>query len=95
MALTRSQIARKVSEEIGLTLKDSKEAISALTGAITQALNAVALPLVFYYLIRLTSDRALMGKHHNTAFQKWFAIIGSIVIILASGFALTAIFIKW
>jgi uncharacterized protein YjbI with pentapeptide repeats len=40
MALTRSQIARKVSEEIGLTLKDSKEAISALTGAITQALNA-------------------------------------------------------
>jgi Mn2+/Fe2+ NRAMP family transporter len=62
---------------------------------VTQTLNAVALPLVFYYLIRLTSDRALMGKYRNSAFQRWFAIIGSIVIIIASAFALTAIFIKW
>ena len=62
---------------------------------VTQTLNAVALPLVFYYLIRLTSDRVLMGKHLNSGFQKWFAITGSIVIIIASAFALTAIFIKW
>lgn len=62
---------------------------------VTQTLNAVALPLVFYYLIRLTSDRALMGKYRNSGFQRWFAIIGSIVIIIASAFALTAIFIKW
>jgi Mn2+/Fe2+ NRAMP family transporter len=58
----------------------------------TQTINAVALPLVFYYLISLTSNKSLMGKHVNTSFIKWFAIIGSIVIFLASVFALGSSF---
>lgn len=61
---------------------------------ITQTINAVALPLVFYYLIKLTSNVALMGKHVNSRFQKWFAIIGSVAIFVASAIALMAIFIK-
>ena len=36
----------------------------------TQTLNAMILPLVFYYLIRLTSDSGLMGKHINSGFQR-------------------------
>jgi Mn2+/Fe2+ NRAMP family transporter len=60
----------------------------------TQTINAVALPLVFYYLIRLTSDRKLMGDYKNSGFQKWFAIIGSIVIFVASVLTLLATFFK-
>lgn len=61
---------------------------------ITQTINAVALPLVFYYLIRLTSDKGLMGKYRNTGFQKWFAIIGSVLIFIASVLVLLATFLK-
>jgi uncharacterized protein YjbI with pentapeptide repeats len=40
MALTRSQIARTIAAESGLSLRNSRRVISALTGAITQALKA-------------------------------------------------------
>jgi Mn2+/Fe2+ NRAMP family transporter len=62
---------------------------------ITQTINAVALPLVFYYLIKLTSNPTLMGKYINSPFQKWFAIIGSIVIVIASALAISAVFFKF
>lgn len=58
----------------------------------TQTINAIALPLVFYYLIRLASDRRLMGKYENNGFQKWFTITGSVVIFIASVLALGATF---
>jgi Mn2+/Fe2+ NRAMP family transporter len=51
---------------------------------LTQTVNAIALPPVFYYLIKLTSDRSLMGEFANSRFQKWFSIICTIFIILAS-----------
>jgi NRAMP (natural resistance-associated macrophage protein)-like metal ion transporter len=50
----------------------------------TQTLNAMILPLVFFYLIRLTSDTRLMGEHTNSAFKRNFAIAGSVVIAIAS-----------
>jgi Mn2+/Fe2+ NRAMP family transporter len=50
----------------------------------TQALNAMTLPLVFYYLIKLTSDKQLMKEHVNNKFQKYFSIIATIVIFIAS-----------
>jgi len=50
----------------------------------TQTLNAMILPLVFFYLIRLTSDKRLMGEHANSAFQRNFAIVGSVLIAIAS-----------
>ena len=58
----------------------------------TQTINAVALPLVFFYLIKLTSDPALMGEYVNNPFQKWFAIICSVVIVIASVFTVASIF---
>ena len=61
---------------------------------VTQTINAVALPLVFYYLIKLTNNRQLMGKHANTPLQKWVATVGSVLIILASILALSATFFK-
>jgi Mn2+/Fe2+ NRAMP family transporter len=50
----------------------------------TQTLNAMMLPFVFYYLIRLTNDRRLMGTLVNSPFQKYFAIACTILIAVAS-----------
>lgn len=61
---------------------------------VTQIINAVALPLVFYFLINLTSDKELMGSFVNHPFQKNFAIVSSIVIILASIFTVAAVVFK-
>jgi Mn2+ and Fe2+ transporters of the NRAMP family len=51
---------------------------------VTQTINAVALPLVFYYLIRLTNDKSLMGEFANNSFQKYFSIGCTILIVIAS-----------
>ena len=59
-----------------------------------QTLNAMILPLVFFYLIRLTSDKKIMKEHANTNFQRIFAIIGTSIIILASIATLVTLFIK-
>jgi Mn2+/Fe2+ NRAMP family transporter len=59
---------------------------------LTQTINAVALPLVFFYLIKLTSDPGLMGEYVNNPFQKWFSIVCSVVIVIASIFTVASIF---
>jgi Mn2+/Fe2+ NRAMP family transporter len=59
---------------------------------VTQIINAVALPLVFFYLIKLSSDSSLMGEYVNNKFQKWFSIICSVVIVIASIFTVASIF---
>jgi NRAMP (natural resistance-associated macrophage protein)-like metal ion transporter len=61
----------------------------------TQTINAIALPFVFYFLIKLTSDKNLMGEYVNTPFQKTFAIVGTILILIASFFTVVAIFIHF
>jgi Mn2+/Fe2+ NRAMP family transporter len=60
---------------------------------VTQTINAMMLPLVFYYLIRLTSDKKLMGEYVNNAFQKYFTIAATIVIFVASAFTIIATFL--
>ena len=52
----------------------------------TQTLNAIALPVVFYFLIKLTSDRKLMGDFANNRFQKYFAIACTVLIVIAAVF---------
>jgi Mn2+/Fe2+ NRAMP family transporter len=59
---------------------------------VTQIINAVALPLVFYFLIKLTSEPSLMGEFANSRFQKWFAIACTVVIVIASAFTLGSAF---
>jgi Mn2+/Fe2+ NRAMP family transporter len=58
----------------------------------TQVVNAVALPLVFYYLINLTSSKEMMMEFVNNRFQKSFAVVCTVVIVFASAFAVAAIF---
>lgn len=54
----------------------------------TQILNAMALPPIFYFLIKFTGDKKIMGVYVNNTFQRWFAIMGTVVIACASLFAL-------
>ncbi len=61
----------------------------------TQVISAFTLPPVFYYLIRLTGNRNLMGGFVNNAFQKYFAIGCTVVIMVAAVFTVATIFFKW
>ncbi len=56
----------------------------------TQALNAMTLPLVFNYLVRLASDKALMKEYVNSLFQRNFTIVATGVIFVASILTLAA-----
>jgi Mn2+/Fe2+ NRAMP family transporter len=56
----------------------------------SQILNAMALPPIFYFLIKFTNNPDIMGKYINNRFQKWFAIGGTVIITIASLF--TAIY---
>ncbi len=62
---------------------------------ITQTLNAMILPLVFYYLIKLTSARDVMGRHANSAFQRNFTSIASIFIVVASLLTVLSVIFRW
>ena len=57
----------------------------------TQTINAVSLPFVFYYLIKLTSDKELMGEYANNRFQFYFSIICTVVIVVASLFTMVTV----
>jgi Mn2+/Fe2+ NRAMP family transporter len=61
---------------------------------VTQTINAIALPLVFFYLIKLTNDKKLMGEFANKKFQKYFAIACTVVIVIASAATLFSYFIR-
>jgi NRAMP (natural resistance-associated macrophage protein)-like metal ion transporter len=61
----------------------------------TQTLNAMILPLVFYYLIGLADDRGLMGVHVNTPFQTRFTAWASVLIVLASVSTVAALIFRW
>lgn len=61
----------------------------------TQTLNAMILPLVFYYLIRLASDPRLMGAQVNTRFQTRFTAWASIFIVAASVLTVGALIFRW
>ena len=61
----------------------------------TQTLNAMILPLVFFYLIRLASDPQLMGVHVNSAFETRFTTWASVLIVAASIVTIAALVLRW
>jgi Mn2+/Fe2+ NRAMP family transporter len=61
----------------------------------TQALNAMVLPVVFYYLISLANSKALMKEYANNAFQKYFSVTATVVIFIASVLTLAATFLHF
>lgn len=57
---------------------------------VTQTINAVMLPPVFYFLLKLTNDKQLMGDYANNRFQRVFASVATVVILAA---AITSVFL--
>jgi NRAMP (natural resistance-associated macrophage protein)-like metal ion transporter len=57
----------------------------------SQILNAAMLPIIFYFLIRLTSSKDLLGKHANSTLQHWLAVGSTIVIAGAAIFSIAAV----
>ena len=51
---------------------------------VTQTINAVMLPPVFFFLLKLTNDRQLMGNYANNRFQRVFATAATVVILAAA-----------
>jgi Mn2+/Fe2+ NRAMP family transporter len=62
---------------------------------LTQTINAVSLPVVFYYLIKLTSDKELMGEFANNKFQLYFSIACTVIILIASFFTVGTVLYQW
>jgi Mn2+/Fe2+ NRAMP family transporter len=60
---------------------------------ITQTVNAIMLPPVFFYLLKLTNNHQLMGEYVNNRFQRIFAT-GATLIILTAAFV-TVILAIW
>ncbi len=54
----------------------------------TQSLNGILLPVIFYFLLKITNDKDLMGNYINGKFYNYFAVISSIVIIFAALFSI-------
>jgi len=50
----------------------------------TQSLNAILLPFLFYFLLTVSNDKEMMGKHTNNKWYNYFAIIATILIVIAS-----------
>lgn len=57
-----------------------------------QILGTFALPLIFFYLIRFTSSKSVMGEHANSALQNFIIILGTFFIICAAVFTVVAAF---
>jgi Mn2+/Fe2+ NRAMP family transporter len=63
--------------------------VSLFTLAIaSQALNAMMLPFIFYYLLRLTNDATIMGAFINKPYQRKIGSIAVVTISIASALAL-------
>lgn len=54
----------------------------------TQTINAMILPIVLYYLLKLTNDPDIMGTYTNSVLKKRIAFGAIAIIALASAFVL-------
>ena len=56
----------------------------------TQAINGAIMPFVFFFLLKITNNPSLMGKHTNGKLYNYFVIISSVVIVVASVFTIAS-----
>lgn len=60
---------------------------------VTQSVNGILLPVIFYFLLNITNDKELMGRYTNKKWYNYFAIISSALIIIASLFTMVSFFL--
>src|SRR3990167_9482633 len=54
----------------------------------TQSLNALLLPVIFFFLLKITNNKDLMGSYINNKWYNYFASFSSAIIILAAFFVI-------
>lgn len=54
----------------------------------TQSFNGILLPIIFYFLLKITNNKKIMGNYTNNKFYNYFAIVSSILIVIASSFTI-------
>lgn len=54
----------------------------------TQALNGILLPFIFYFLLKITNNKEIMGEHTNSRGFNYFVVVSSVIIVLASLFTI-------
>ena len=59
----------------------------------TQSLNALLLPVIFFFLLKITNNKDLMGSYINNKWYNYFASFSSAIIILAALFVMLSSFI--
>ncbi|OGK10862.1 hypothetical protein A2767_01420 [Candidatus Roizmanbacteria bacterium RIFCSPHIGHO2_01_FULL_35_10] len=59
----------------------------------TQSLNALLLPIIFFFLLKITNNKELMGNFINNKWNNYFTIISSVIIIFASFFVFISAFL--
>lgn len=52
----------------------------------TQSINALLLPVIFFFLLKITNNKDLMGRYVNNKWNNYFIIVSSVIIIFASFF---------
>ncbi len=60
----------------------------------TQSLNGILLPIFFYFLLRITNNKRLMGEHVNGKVYNYIAIFSSILIVIATFTAIVMSFLR-
>jgi Mn2+/Fe2+ NRAMP family transporter len=55
-----------------------------------QIISAMTLPILFVFLIKFTNSKKFLGEHVNNNFQKWFAIVGTVIITCAAIFTVVS-----
>lgn len=59
----------------------------------TQSLNALLLPVILFFLLKITNSKQLMGKYTNSPWYNYFSIFSTILIIGASIFTVISAFL--
>jgi Mn2+/Fe2+ NRAMP family transporter len=59
----------------------------------TQSLNAVLLPVILFFLLRITNSKQLMGKYTNSTWYNYFSIFSTVLIIGAAIFTVVSAFL--
>ncbi len=49
----------------------------------TQTLNAILLPVVLFFTLKIVNNKSIMGPYTNTKFDNIVSIVGSIVLVIA------------
>lgn len=59
----------------------------------TQSINAILLPVILFFLLRIANSKEIMGTHRNSRWYNYFSIISSVLIVVGAIIAGISIFL--